>query len=45
MRFFIQDLHLNVHSFLGLQHASGLSGKAIMPPSATLPLGIGLKCF
>ena len=45
MDFFIQDLHLNFHSFLGHQHGSGSSVKAIMPLSATLPLAIGLKCF
>ena len=43
MSFFIQDLHLNFHSFLGFQHGSGLSVKAIMPLSATLPLAIGLN--
>ena len=44
MSFFIQDLHLNFHSFLGLfQHGSGSSAKAIMPLSATLPLATGLK--
>ena len=42
---FIQDLHLNFHSFLGFRHGSGSSVKAIMPLSATLPLAIGLKCF
>ena len=40
--FFIQDLHLNFHSFLGFQHGSGSSVKAIM---LILPLVIGLKCF
>ena len=30
MSFFIQDLHLNFHSFLGFQHGSGRSVKAIM---------------
>ena len=45
MSFFIQDLHLNFHSFLGFQHGSGSSVKAIMRLSATLPLAIGLKCF
>ena len=45
MSFFIQDLHLNFHSFLGFRHGSGSSVKAIMPLSATLPLAIGLKCF
>ena len=45
MNFFIQDLHLNFHSFLGFQHGSGSSVKAIMRLSATLPLAIGLKCF
>ena len=43
MSFFIQDLQLNFHSFLGFQHGSGLSIKAIMPLSATLPLAIGLN--
>ena len=43
--FFIQDLHLNFHSFLGFEHGSGLSVKATMPLSATLPLASGLKCF
>ena len=45
MSFFIQDLHLNFHSFLGFWHGSGSSVKRIMPLSATLPLTIGLKCF
>ena len=45
MSFFIQDLHLKVHSFLGFQRGSGSSVKAVMPPSATLLLAIGLKCF
>ena len=45
MGFFIQDLHLNFHFFLGFRHGSGSSVKTIMPPSATLPLEIGLKCF
>ena len=45
MSFFIQDLQLNFHSFLGFQHGSGLSIKAIMPLSATLPLAIGLNFF
>ena len=46
MSFFIQDLHLNFHSFLGFfQHVSGSSVKAIMPLSATLPLATGLKIF
>ena len=35
--FFIQDLHLNFHSFLGFQHGSGSSVMAIMRLSATLP--------
>ena len=42
MSFFIQDLHLNFHSFLGFQHGSGSSVKVIM---RLLPLAIGLKCF
>ena len=33
MSFFIQDLHLNFHSFLGFQHGSGSSVKAIMLPT------------
>ena len=41
--FFIQDLQLNFHSFLGFQRESGSSVTAIMPLSATLPLVIGLK--
>ena len=40
MSFFIEDLHLNFHSFLGFQHRSGSSVKTIMLLSA-----IGLKCF
>ena len=42
MSFFIQDLHLKFHSFLGFQHGSGSSVKAI---TLLLPLLIGLKCF
>ena len=38
---FIQDLHLNFHSFLGFQHGSGSSVKTIMSLSATLPLAMG----
>ena len=45
MSFFIQDLLLNFHSFLGFQHGSGSPIEAIMPLSATLPLAIGLKYF
>ena len=45
MSFFIQYLHLNIRSFLGFQHGSGLSIKAIMLLSATLPLAIGLNFF
>ena len=45
MSFFIQDLHLNFHSFLGFQHRSGSPVKTIMPLSTTLPLAIGLKFF
>ena len=45
MSFFIQDLHLNFHSFLGFQHESGSSVKAIMLLSAALPLAIGLNFF
>ena len=41
--FFIQDLHLNFHSFLGFQHGSGWSVKAIMLLSAALPLASGLN--
>ena len=42
---FIQDLHLYFHSFLGFQHRSGLSVKAIMPLSTALSLAIGFKFF
>ena len=45
MSFFIQDLHLNFNSFLGFQHRSDLSVKAIVQVSATLPLVIGSKNF
>ena len=45
MNLFIQDLHLNFQSFLGSQHGTGSSNKAIIPISATLPLAIGLKFF
>ena len=45
MSFFIQDLHLNFHSFLGSRRGSCSLVRAIMPLSATLPLAIGLKCF
>ena len=40
--FFIQDLHLNFHSFFGFQHGSIPSVQAIM---WLLSLAIGLKCF
>ena len=43
MSSFIQDLHLNFHSFLGLQHGSSSSVKGIMLLSAALPLAIGLN--
>ena len=42
-KFFIQDLHLNFHSFLGFQHGSGSSVKAIMVLSTALPLAIGFN--
>ena len=42
MSFFIQDLHLNFHSFLVFQHGSDSSDKVFM---RLLPLPIGLKCF
>ena len=45
MGVFIQDLHLNFRFLLGFRYGSGLSVKAIMPLSATLPLAIGLKYF
>ena len=38
--FFIQDLHLNFHSFLGFQHGSGSSVKTIMSLLATVPLAM-----
>ena len=31
MGFFIQDLHLNFHSFLGFRHGIGSSVKTTMP--------------
>ena len=34
--FFIQDLHLNFHSFLAFRHGSGSLVKTIMPLSAVL---------
>ena len=43
--FFIQDLHLNFHSFLGFHYGGGSSIKAAMSLSTTLPLAIGLKFF
>ena len=43
--FFIQDLHLNFHSFLGFQHGSGSSVKAIMLLSSGLPLAIDSNFF
>ena len=45
MGFFIQDLHLKFHYFLGFQHGSGSSIKAITLLSAALPLAIGLVFF
>ena len=45
MIFFVQDLHLNFHSFLGFQPESDSSVKAIMLLSAALPLAIGLNFF
>ena len=45
MSFFIQDLHLNFHYFLGFQHGSGSSVKAIMLLSAALPLAIDFNFF
>ena len=45
MSFFIQDLHLDFHSFLGFQRGSGSSIKGIMLLSGTLALAIGLKFF
>ena len=42
LSFFIQDLHLNFHSFLDFQHRNGSSVKAIM---RLLPLAISLKCL
>ena len=41
--FFIQDLHLDFHYFLGFRHGNGSSVKKIMPLSATLQLANGLK--
>ena len=45
MNFFIQDLHLNFHSFLGFQHRSDSPVKTIMLLSVELPLAIGLNFF
>ena len=45
MRFFIQDSYLNFYSFLGFEHGSGSSVKAIMLLSAALPLAMGLNFF
>ena len=39
--FFIQDLQLNFHSFLGFRHGSGFPIKAIVSLSAALPLAVG----
>ena len=43
--FFKIYIQLNFHSFLGFQHGSGSTIKAIMPLSATLPIAIGLNFF
>ena len=43
--FFIQDLHINFHSFFGFQHGSGSSVKAIMLLLAASPLAIALDFF
>ena len=43
--FFIRDLHLNFHSFLGFRNENRSLVKTIMPLPATLPLAIGLNCF
>ena len=43
--FFIQDLHLNFHSFSGFQHGSGSSVMEIILLSAALRLAIGLNFF
>ena len=45
MSFFIQNLHLNFHSFIGFQFGSGSSVQAIIAISTTLPWAIGLKCL
>ena len=45
MGFFIQDLHINFHSFFGFQHGSGSSVKAIMLLLAASPLAIALDFF
>ena len=45
MSFFIQDLDLKCHSFLGFQNGSGSSVKAIVLLSAELSLAIGLNFF
>ena len=43
--FFYSRLTFKLSFFLGFQHGSRSSVKAIMRLSATLPLPIGLKCF
>ena len=43
--FFIQDLHVNFHSFIGFQYGSGSSVKEIILLSAALRLAIGLNFF
>ena len=43
--FFYSRFTFKLFIFLGFQHESGLSVKAIMPLSATLPLATGLKSF
>ena len=45
MNFFIQHLHLNFHSFLGFQHESGSSVKAIVLLPEPLPLASGYMFF
>ena len=43
--FFYSRFTLNFHPFLGFQHGSGSSVKAIMLLPAALPLAIGLNLF
>ena len=43
--FFVQDIQLNFHSFLGFQHGNGSSIKAIMPLSANITISDWFEFF